>query len=94
MWLPICDAARLRRKTNAESEAEDGGTAEDGVDANEEAGGDAPGQLFGEAPMRKERKDGKSDAAVDPVVMNGSGVLAGVVGICFTGSHFLQDRLR
>jgi len=28
-------------------EAEDGGAAEDGIDADEKTGGDAPGQLFG-----------------------------------------------
>jgi len=69
----------VETKDKCQSEAEDGGAAEDGIDADEEAGGDAPRQLFRRCSHAEERKDGKGDASVDPIVVNGSGVLAGVV---------------
>ena len=69
-------------------EAEDCGAAEDGIDADEESGGDAPGQLFGRGSHAEEREDGKRNAAVDPVVVDGSGALAGEYAIWFVGRHF------
>jgi len=71
----------VEAKDKCQSEAEDGGAAEDRVDADEEAGSDAPGQLFRRCSHAQEREDGKGDTAVDPVVVDGSGVLDGVVVI-------------
>jgi len=62
-------------------EAEDGGAADDGVDANEEASGDAPGQLLRRCSHAKQCEDGQSDAAVDPVVVNRRVALSGGVAI-------------
>ena len=76
------------------SEAEDGGAAEDGVDADEEPDGDAPGQLFRRGSHAEEREDGKGDAAVNPVMVDGSLALGGVTVIWFVGLHLSQDRLR
>lgn len=72
---------QVEAKDKCQSKAEDGGAAEDGIDANEEAGGDAPGQLFRRCSHAEKSEDGKGDAAVDPVVVDGSGVLAGVAVI-------------
>lgn len=49
--------------------ADDGGASEDGVDADEEADGDAPGELLRGGSHAEEREDGKGDTAVSPVVM-------------------------
>jgi len=78
----------VEAEDNSYGEAEDGGAAEDGVDADEEAGGDAPGQLFRRGSHAEEREDRKGDAAVDPVVVNGSWTLAWVTAIWFVGVHF------
>jgi len=51
-------------------EAEECGAAEDGIDTDEEADGDAPGELFRSCSHAEKRQDGKGDAAVDPVVMD------------------------
>ena len=50
-------------------EAEDGSGAEDGVDADEEASGETPGELLRGCSTAEEREDRQSDAAVDPAVM-------------------------
>ena len=54
-------------------EAEECGAAQDGIDADEEADGDAPGELFRSCSHTQESEDGKGDAAVDPVVRDGCG---------------------
>jgi len=59
-------------------EAEDRRAAEHGIDADEQADGDAPGQLFGRGSHAQQSEDGKRDAAVEPVMaerrMDGLGV--------------------
>jgi hypothetical protein len=84
----------VEAEDNGQREAEDGGAAKDGVDADEEAGSDAPGELFRRRSHAEQCEDGKDDAAVEPVVMDGNGRLVGVDAIWFVGLHFLQDRLR
>ena len=54
-------------------ETEERGAAKNGIDADEEADGDAPGELFRSCSHTQESEDGKGDAAVDPVVLNGRG---------------------
>ncbi len=68
-------------------QTEDGGAAEDGVDADEEAGGDAPGELFRRCSHAQERKNGQGDAAVDPVVMNGRWDFVGGCGVGLARVH-------
>ena len=81
-------SGNIEAEDESQSEAEDGGAADDGIDADEEARGDAPGQLFGRGSHAKEREDRKRDAAVEPVVMDGSGAMVLVDAICFGGRHF------
>ena len=50
-------------------EAEDGGGAEEGIEADEESGGKAPGEFLRGGSASKESEDGKSDAAVGPAVL-------------------------
>jgi len=73
----------VETKEQCDREAEDGCAAEDRVDADEEAGGDAPGEFFGGGSHAEEREDGKHDAAVEPIVMDGRAALAGALAIWF-----------
>jgi len=65
----------VEAEDESEGEAKDGCAAEDGVDADEESGGDAPGQLFGRCAHAEEREDWKRYASIGPTVMDGSGAL-------------------
>ncbi len=94
MWLPSLRGGYVEAKEECDREAEDGCAAENGVDADEEAGGDAPGEFFRGRSHAEEREDRKDDAAVEPVVMDGRAALGGAVAIWFAGVHCLQDRLR
>ena len=76
------------------SEAEDGGAAEDGVDANEDAGSYAPCEFFGCGSHAEKREDGKGDAPVEPVVVDGRRRLRWGVEIGRDRLHYGQDRLR
>ena len=78
----------VEAEDKGQPEAEDGGAAQEGIDADEEADGDAPGELFRRGSHAEQCEDGKGDAAVDPVVVEGSGSLVGVVGIWLFGLHF------
>jgi hypothetical protein len=71
----------IEAEDKCQGEAENGGAAEDGIDADEEAGGDAPGELFRRGSHAKEREYGESNAAVEPVVVDRSGARGGVVAI-------------
>lgn len=64
-------------------EADDGGAAEDWVDADKQADGDAPGEFSRRGAHAQKREDGKSDAAVGPIVMErrGAGLGAGWVHV-------------
>ena len=84
----------IEAKDKCDREAEDGRAAKDGVDADEEACGDAPCEFFGGGSHAEESEDREGDATVEPVVMDGRPALAGVVAIWFAGEHWLQDRLR
>lgn len=84
----------VEAEDKGDGKAEYGGAAEDWIDADEKAGCDAPGELFGRGSHAKQGEDGQGDAAVEPVVMDGSVALGGVVAIWFDGLHFQQDRLR
>ena len=78
----------VEAEDEGDGEAEDGGAAEDGIDADEEAGGDAPGELFRGGSHAEEREDGKGDAAVDPVVVDGRGLWVGSLRFGLAGVHF------
>lgn len=68
----IADLRRsdVEAEEEGKSETEDGGASEDRVDADEQADGDAPGELFGGCSHTEERKNGKGEATIDPVVMD------------------------
>lgn len=74
-------SGNVEAEEEGEGEAEEGGAAEDGVDADQQAGGETPGEVFRCGSHAQEREDGKGNAAVDPVVMDGGGVLAEVAAI-------------
>ena len=61
----------VQAEEEGQAETEDGGGSEDGIDADEKASGEAPGELFGGCSTAQEREDGEGDAAVGPVVMRG-----------------------
>lgn len=77
----------IEAKDEGYGEAEDGGAADDGVDADEQTGGDAPGQLFWRCSHAQQSQDGKGDAAIDPVVVDGSGTGMGLVATWFVRMH-------
>ena len=83
----------VEAKEERRGEAEDGGNAEDRADADEEAGGDAPGQLLRSGSHAEESEDGKDDATVGPVVMDGGWACDEADKSWFAGLHLLQDRL-
>ena len=60
-----CD---VEPKEEGECEAEDGGGSDERIDADEESGGEAPGKLLGGGSAAQESEDGKSDAAIGPIV--------------------------
>jgi len=64
-------------------ETDDGGAAEHGIDADEQADGDAPGELSRGSAHAQQREDGKSDAAIEPVVVErrGAGLDAGWIHV-------------
>ena len=59
----------LSRKRKRRGEAEDCCRPEDGIDADEEAGGQAPGELLRRRSTTQESEDRKGDAAICPVVL-------------------------
>jgi hypothetical protein len=76
----------VEAKEKGDEEAEKGGAAEDGVDADEEADGDAPGQFLRGGSHAEKCEDRKHDATVGPVVMYGRRAFdSGEVG--FAGVH-------
>ena len=54
-------------------ETQDGGASEQGVDADEESGGDAPGQRARAGSHAQQREDGQDAAAVDPGMVDRTG---------------------
>ena len=62
-------------ESRGEDEAKQGGRAEQGIDADDEAGGDAPGEAFGRGSHAEEREKREDDAAVEPAVMGRCGHL-------------------
>jgi len=73
---------------DGDGEAEDCGAAKDRIDADKEAKGEAPGELFRGCSHAKERKDGKNNAAIEPVVMDGRRALTGLAESWFVRLHF------
>jgi hypothetical protein len=67
---------------------EEGGAAENGIDADEQADCDAPGQLLRRGPHAQKCEDGKGDAPVDPVVVERVLLLRGTGEIRFAGVHY------
>lgn len=84
----------VEAEEEGESEAENGGAANDGVDADEESGGDAPGKLLRRSSHAEEREDGKGEATIDPVMVDWSTVWKRGALIWLVWLHFLQDKLR
>ena len=60
----------VQAKDQCDGKAENARAAQDGVDADEEPRGDAPGQFLGRGSDAEKREDGKDGAAVNPVVMD------------------------
>lgn len=54
-------------------ETENGRAPNNGIDANEKADGDAPGEFLWSRSEAEERKDRQGSAPVEPVVMDGRG---------------------
>ena len=65
----------VEAEEEGQGKTEEGGAAEYGVDADEKAGGDAPGEFFRGRSHAEKRKNWKGDATIDPVVVDGSAVL-------------------
>ena len=84
----------VEAEDECDGKAEDGGAAEDGVDANEDAGSYAPCESFGCGSHAEKREDGKGDAPVEPVVVDGRRRLRWGVEIGRDRLHYGQDRLR
>lgn len=61
----------VQAKEKSYSEAEESGAAKDGINTDQKADGDAPREFFGSCTHAQEGEDRKSDAAVDPVVVDG-----------------------
>ena len=78
----------VQAKDQCDGKAENARAAQDGVDADEQAGGNAPGQPFRRGSHAEQGEDGKDDAAIDPVMVDGSGSLVGVAAIWFVRLHF------
>ena len=64
---------QVETKDKGYCEAEDRRASKNGIDADKEADGDAPGKFFWRCSHAKKCEDGKDDAAVEPVVMDGGG---------------------
>lgn len=77
----------VQAEEEGRSEAEDRGAAEHGIDADEQADGDAPGQLFRGGSHAQEGEDGKRDAAVEPVVVERRMAGLGVGRVHVARSH-------
>ena len=84
----------VKTEDECDDQAEDGGATENGVDANQQARGYAPCELFRGGSNAEEREDGKGDAAVEPVVVDGRWSLRWGVEIGRDRLHYGQDRLR
>ena len=69
-------------------EAKNGCTAEDGIDADEETNGDAPGEVLWSCSYTEECADGQSDTPVEPVVMDGRGSWFDTYGDGFVLVHY------
>jgi hypothetical protein len=54
-------------------EAKNSCAAENGVDTDEESGGDAPCEFLWSRSEAEESEDGQGDASIEPVVMDGLG---------------------
>ena len=78
----------VEAEDESEGEAKNRGAAEDGVDADEESGGDAPGQPFGRGAHAEEREDGERHASIGPVVVDGSVAWIRMFAIWLVGGHF------
>ena len=77
----------VEAEDKGQGEAEDGSAPQEGIDADEEADGHAPGKLFRRRSHAKQREDGKSDAAVDPVVLDDRGTIVGDTVVGLVGQH-------
>ena len=68
-----------------QGETEDGGGSEDGIDADEDAGGETPGQfLRGGSATEQRSEDGERDAAVRPN--------CGAGGVSVDSASLLKDE--
>lgn len=62
-------------------------TADDRIDPDEQPGSDAPGELLRRGAHAEQCKDGKGDAAIDPVVVYGSVTVGGIASIWLVRMH-------
>lgn len=59
----------VESEDEGQGEAGDGGRSDEGIDADEEAGGEAPSEPLRSGSAAEQREDGEGDAAVCPVVV-------------------------
>jgi hypothetical protein len=78
---------QVEAKDKSYCEAKDRSAAEDWIDADEQADGDAPGEFLWGCSHPKECEDRKSDATVEPIVMYWGGDWRGDAEIGFAGLH-------
>ncbi len=79
--------SHVETKDKSYCEAKDRGAAKDGIDADEQTGCDTPGEFLWGCSHAQECQDGKSDAAVEPIVMDGVGGRRGYAEVGFAGLH-------
>jgi hypothetical protein len=77
----------VETEDEGKGETEDRSASEDRIDADEKPGSDAPGESFRRCAHAKEREDGRDDAAVGPIVVDGTRSVVGINAIWFVGLH-------
>ncbi len=59
----------VEAQEKGDEQAQDGGGAEDRIDADDHTDGEAPGETFGAGAEAEETEDGKGDSSVEPSVV-------------------------
>ena len=72
----------------------DSGAAKNGIDADEEADRDAPGEFLRRRSHAQEREDRERNAAIEPIVVERWLGGREADGVHIARVHSLQDRLR
>ena len=89
MWLPSCEAAMLRRKRKATARQRMLVLPRMGLMPMRRPTAMLQASFSGDAPMRSSAKNGKGDAAIEPVVMERERVGCGSAEIGFVRAALL-----